>query len=299
MYDLIIVGGGPAGLTAALYAMKKQLHFVLISQDFGGKTNIRMRLADLDYYQMTRGADLVGNIKAELERRQFPGSIGEVTLIQPQEQGYRVKISGKKSLDGRSLIMATGVRAPRLNVPGERKFGLSGLSYSATSYLRLCTGKRVVVIGEGGRALRAAAELDVVADRLHLIGSFADEQESPLYASLKESSEVTMLDGQVLRFEGDKISERVVLGMPDGREQDILCDAIFVEQELIPNSDLVADIVDLDKKGGIYTDRRCRTSAPGVFAAGDVTTSTEQVFIAVGEGAQAALSAHEYLLPSL
>jgi thioredoxin reductase len=196
------------------------------------------------------------------------------------------------------VILATGSHVKHLNVPGEQKYVGRGLSYSAISYAPLFIGKHTTVIGDGMLALRAVAELVQIADAVHLVAPTHGDLDTPLAKSLTaDPMKVVVLDGyQVKAIEGNEYAERVILESPAGQETEVGTDGIFVELGLIPNSGLVKGLAELDEQERVVVDNRNFTSCPGLFAAGDVTNAyAEQVLIAVGEGAKAALSAYEYL----
>jgi len=301
MYDLIIVGGGPAGLTATIYAIRKRLNVLLISKDLGGKTNYRLSLPWIEHYQVIRGLEIVDKFKTELEYLKFARHMEEVERIEKIPEGFAVHTRGGGSMTTKALIIATGTRQKRLQVPGEKDFIMRGLCYSAFSYAPLFIDRKTVVIGEGDLALRSAAELATVARHVHLVGAASEQLERPLGEKLRKAGNVTILEGyRVVEVQGNGFAERVVVKAPDGAQSQIEADGTFVEMELIPNASMVADLVELDEQGRIKIDCFTRTSMPGIFAAGDVTDIyAEQVLVAVGEGAKAALSAYDYLLPLL
>ncbi len=301
MYDLIIVGGGPAGLTAAIYAIRKRLNVYLISQDLGGKTNYRMELQDSEDHQIIRGVDVVEKFWRELDYLEFARHLERVSTIDKERGIFHVKTIGGKSFQARSVILATGSRVKQLGVPGEDRFIGRGLSYSAISHAPLFLGKRCVVIGDSDLALRAVTELASVAETVHLVAHTAGALETPLVNRLATGLKVVVWERYgVKEIQGDNYAERVIIETPEGTRSELEVDGVFVELGLIPNSDSVQGLADLDEHGRVIVDNVNRTTCPGLFAAGDVTNAyAEQVLIAVGEGAKAALSAYDYLLPTL
>lgn len=301
MYDLIVVGGGPAGLTATMYAIRKRLNVLLISKDLGGKTNYRLALPWIEEYQVIRGLEVVNKFRNELEYLKFARHMEPVERIEKVAEGFMVQTKGGGELKTRALIIASGTTQQRLTVPGEKDFIMRGLCYSALSYAPLFIDKKTVVIGQGDLALRSAAELATVAEHVHLVGASGEVLNTPLGKKLRGSENVTILENhQVTEVLGNGYAERVVIKNPAGEEFRLEADGTFVEMGLVPNSQMVADLVELDEQGRIKIDCFARTSVPGIFAAGDVTDSyAEQVLVAVGEGAKAALSAYDYLLPML
>jgi thioredoxin reductase len=297
MYDLIIIGGGPAGLTATVYALRKRLNVLLITRDLGGKTNYRLQLPDIEHHLVINGEEVVNRFVNEVEYLEFARVMDKVERVERDLQGYVVHTRGGQAHAARALIVASGANARRLGVPGEQDYMMRGLCYSAVSYAGLFVERDVVVIGDSGLALRAAAELAGIARAVTLVAPTHGELDSPLGQRIKDTPSVTLLEGyQVEAVKGDQYARSLAL-RKDGQTLELRADAFFVELGLKPNSELVASLVERDPIGRIKIDARNRTSAPGILAAGDVTDAyAEQVLIAVGEGAKAALSAYEYLL---
>lgn len=305
MYDLIVVGGGPAGLTAAVYAIRKRLNVLLVSKDLGGKTNYRLALPWIQDYQVIRGLEIVSKFKSELEYLQFARHMEPVECINRHDNGgvphFTVHTRGGGELQTKSVIIATGTRQQRLNVPGEKQFIMRGLCYSALSYAPLFLDKTTLVVGDGELAVRSAAELATVSKHVYLVRTTSEPLNSPLYTKLVESPRVTLLlNHEVIEVKGDEFAKEIVVKDAEGQIKEIEADGTFIEMGLVPNSQMVADLVDMDDLGRIKIDSNNKTSVQGIFAAGDATTGyAEQVLVAVGEGAKAALSAYEYLLPML
>jgi alkyl hydroperoxide reductase subunit F len=303
MYDLIIVGGGPAGLTAAIYAIRKRLDVFLVSQDLGGKTNYSLELPDMEMHQVIRGTEVVERFWRELDYLDFARHLERVTAVEKHGDVFTVTTAGGYKLQGQSVILATGSRIKQLGVPGERDFIGRGLGYSATSYAPLFVGKCVAVIGDGALALRSVAELALVADTVHLVVPVPtyDVLETPLLRKLATNLKVVIWEGyRVAAIAGNGFANRLILATPEGREFQVEADGIFIELGLLPNSEPVTGLAEVDSEGRVMIDTLNRTSCPGLFAAGDVTNAyAEQVLIAIGEGAKAALSAYDYLLPML
>ena len=301
MYDLIIVGGGPAGLTAAIYAIRKRLNVLLISKDLGGKTNYHLELPDMENYLVIKGVEIVNKFKSELEYLNFARRMVGVERIEEKSDHFIVHTKEAEELKAKAVVIATGARQRLLDVPGEKEYLSRGLCYSAVSYAPLFIDKRAVVIGKGELALRSTAELATVAEQVHLVGPTKPTLDTPMGRKITEASNVTVLVGyKVTRVLGNGYAERIVVEDPNGIESDIPADGTFVEMDLLPNSNMVEKLVETDDRGFIKVDCYNRTSVPGLFAAGDVTDIfAEQVLVAVGEGVKAALSAYDYLLPSL
>jgi alkyl hydroperoxide reductase subunit F len=299
MYDLIIIGGGPAGITAAIYAMRKRVNTLLVSENMGGKTNYQMSAPGADIHQVIRGVEVINNFRRELEYLDFAQRLEAVQSVTKREDDvFVVKLAGGDELLALSVIVATGSRVRRLNVPGEQQFAGRGLSYSAVSHAPLFVGKHTTVIGDGMLAIRAVAELMQVADMVHLVAPTRGQLDAPMAKYLMTNPmKLSVFEGYTVKaIEGSQFAERVIVEAPHGAEAEIHTDGVFVELDLIPNSEVVKNLVNLDSRGRIIVDNLTHTNCLGLFAAGDVTNAyAEQVLVAIGEGAKAALSACEYL----
>ncbi len=285
MPELIVVGGGPAGLTAAFYAVRRRLEVLLVSPELGGHTRFQSALPGFEEHRVIRGGELVARFARELEYLGYPLRTGLVEKVSAAAEGFRVRLAsgakagtpgaaaGGEELDARAVILATGCRLPLLGVPGETELFQRGLYGSATSYASLFLEKSVLVAGLGPRARAAAAELAAAGVRVRLL-----QPEERLAA-----------------LSGGPGAVRVVLEAPTGRTE-MTVDGVFNALEPSPNSGPVAGLTELDDSGYVRVDPACRSSRPGLFAAGDVTdVHREQVLVAVGEGAKAFLSAAEFL----
>ena len=301
MYDLIIIGGGPAGLTAAIYAIRKRLNVLLLSKDLGGKTNYHLALPWIEEYQVIKGLEIVNKFRTELEYLDFARHIEAVEKVEKQGDHFSIKTKGGATLESKAVIVATGTRQVRMDVPGEKEYTMKGLCYSALSYAPLFIDREVIVIGDGELALRSAGELSTVAKQVTMVCSDGDEMVSPLGQKLQHASNVKIMkDCEIIEVQGDEYARKLIVKDKAGKLNEYPADAMFVEKALTPNTTMVKDLVTLDEHERIIIDCGCNTNVPGLFAAGDVTnTYAEQVLIAVGEGAKAALSAYEYLLPQL
>jgi len=299
MYDLIIIGGGPAGLTAMLYAIRKQIDALLISPDLGGKTNYHMTWHTWDDIQhAVRGVDIVNDLRRELESLDFAHRLEPVVSVEKNDDEiFIVSLPSGETLSAQSVIVATGSSVQQLNVPGEKELVGHGVSYSAVSYAPFMEGKKATVVGDGMLAVRAVAELSPVAEEIYLVAPTPGELDAPVAKRLISRQKVKVFESyQVTAIEGDGFVNRVVLDAPDGQQTEIDTDTVFIQLGLVPNIGFVKCLVTVDGKDQIMVDNAARTSCLGLFAAGDVTNAYgEQVLVAIGEGAKAALSAAEYL----
>jgi alkyl hydroperoxide reductase subunit AhpF len=204
-------------------------------------------------------------------------------------------------MESKAVILATGARQVRMDVPGEKEYTMKGLCYSALSYAPLFIDKSVVVIGDDELAMRSAGELATVAKEVTMVCTDDEQLDSPLGHKLQQAGNVRIMkDCEIVEVQGDEYARKLILKDKGGALKEFEADGMFVEKALTANTGMVKDLVEFDKQGRVVVDSACNTSVPGLFAAGDVTDNyAEQVLIAVGEGAKAALSAYDYLLPML
>ncbi len=299
MYDLIVLGGGPAGLTAAVYAIRKRLDVLLISPDLGGKTNWQMQLpGDLERFQAITGDDVVSRFKSESAYLEFARKPEHGELVRPIEGGFDVTTREGNHYEARAVIVATGANARQLNVPGESQYRLRGLAYSATSYAPLFIDHTVAVVGEGEQGVWSALELAQNSRQVFFIVPSPDVLHTALGHKIEAANNVTVFAGcAVKEVKGDEKYARRIVVARGAEEYELDVDVTFVELDLLPNSDCVAGLVQLNDRKQIVVDSNNHTSQAGIFAAGDVTDiHAGQVLICVGEGAKAALSAYKYLL---
>ena len=301
MYDLIVIGGGPAGLTATTYAIRKHLNVLMVTKDLGGKTNYRLAIPWIQDYQVISGLETVNKFRSELEYLEFARHMDLADKVTKTKDHFIVTTRGGAEFKARAVIVATGTKQVRLDVPGEKQYIMKGLCYSALSYAALFLDRTTVIVGEGEMALRAAGELSTVCKQVYLVSSKGELPASPLASKLQSASNVKLLLGhEVVEVKGDEYARSVLVKNPKGKVTEIITDGTFIAMALNPNSKLVDGLVNLDPQGHIIVDSANRTNVPGIFAAGDVASGyAEQVLIAMGEGAKAALSAYEYLLPML
>jgi alkyl hydroperoxide reductase subunit F len=301
MYDVIIIGGGPAGLTAAIYAIRKRLNVMLLSKDLGGKTNYRLFLPWVEDYQVIKGLEIINKFRNELEYLDFARHIEAVEKVEKKGERFIVTTKGGAILESKAVILATGARQVRMNVPGEKEYTMKGLCYSALSFAPLFIDKSVMVIGDADLALRSVGELATVAREVTMVCTDDKLLDSPLGHKLQQSQNVKIIQGcEIVEVQGDEYARKLILRDKAGKLNEYSADGMFVEKALTPNTNMVEGLVTLDESKRVVIDCSCRTNVPGLFAAGDVTNSyAEQVLVAVGEGAKAALSAYEYLLPMI
>jgi len=297
MYELIIVGGGPAGLSAAIYALGKQLNFLLIYEDLGGKAGRRQYLAGQVATEYLAGEEAVRQFERTLSSQTDRTLNDRVISVDQQDGGFLITTEHHGVYESVTVIVATGASSRQLLVPGATALLGQGLGYSITTHAPLLAGKTAAVIGGSSRALRGVVELAHTAARVYLIIPDWNTMGAPMVQAVQHLPNIEVLPGyQVREVVGPTHVSEVVVTY-EGQEQRLRVDAAFVDLGLIPNSAIVQPLAQMDDDGFIVVDQRNATTVPGLFAAGDVTTAlAEQVLIAIGDGARAAVSAYDYHL---
>ena len=296
MLDMIIVGAGPAGITAAVYAARKRLEFIVISKDVGGQTAWSGEIENYTGYQFISGPELV--IKFEEHMKAYNVALkegSEVSEVARVGGVIRVK-AGSNTYESRTAIIASGKRVKELGASGEKEFKNRGLTYCATCDAPLFSGKTVAVIGGGNSALDACLQLMKIAKRIYLINILPRLTGDPIMQEkVLASGMVTVLNNtEVTEIMGDKFVTGIMV-KNDGGIKKLDVQGVFVEIGLVPNSQMAIG-VDKTASGEIKVDCHNATNVPGIFAAGDVTDVPEkQIIIAAGEGSKAVLSAFRYI----
>lgn len=296
VYDLIIVGAGPAGITAAVYAARKRMNFLLVTGDIGGQAAWSGDIENYTGYQFVTGPELAAKFEEHMRTYNIPVKEPE-RVVELDKRGSSVRIkTDKAEYESRTVIIASGKKSKELGVPGEKEYKNRGLAYCATCDGPLFSGKSVAVIGGGNSALDAALGLIKIAKKVYLINNTPALAGDPVMRDKVSSSPVVeVINGaSVLEITGGAMVSGIRI-LRDGREVSIPVEGIFVEIGLVPNSGFATGI-EKNGLGEIRIDSHNRTNVEGVFAAGDVTDVPEkQIIIAAGEGSKAALSAFKYL----
>jgi len=295
-YELIIVGAGPAGITAGVYAARKRMNVLIITGDIGGQTSLSWDIENYLGYQFITGPELVEKFKEHLD--QFEVKVKEdekVTTIEKAGDIINIK-TDKGDYTAKTAIIASGRRPRKLGVQGEDDFKNKGITYCATCDAPLFAGMDVAVIGGGNAGLDATLQLIKIAKRIYLI-----EAESQLSADrimiqkAQESGKVSVYtDTKVKRIYGEQLVQGMEI-VGGEKEEDIPVGGIFVEIGSVPASEFIMG-VEKNERGEIIVNCSCETNVPGIFAAGDVTdVFAKQIIVACGEGAKAAIAAFDYL----
>lgn len=304
-FDILIVGGGPAGAAAAIYAARKGLRTGIVAERFGGQVMDTLAIENFISVKETEGPKLVAGLEEHVK-------VYDVDIMNHQRavrldvpaapgQAAKVALANGAELGAKAVILATGARWRELGVPGEKEYRGRGVAYCPHCDGPLFKGKKVAVIGGGNSGVEAAIDLAGIVDHVTLI-EFAEalRADAVLQRKLKSLPNVTIVtNAQTLEILGDgqKVNALRYRDRASGEEQTVELAGVFVQIGLVPNTDWLEGVVARNRFGEIEIDARCGTSAPGVFAAGDCTTVPyKQIIIAMGEGAKAALSAFDYLI---
>ena len=296
MYDLIIIGAGPSGITAAVYAARKKMDFLVLTDDIGGQTVWSSDVENYTGYQFITGLELAQKFEQHLRQYDIAVRENEPVISLAKNNGFFTTTTAKAAYQSRTIIIASGKRSRELKVPGEKEFRNKGLAYCATCDGPLFSGKDVAIVGNGNSALDAALQMVRLSSRVYIINNVQSMSgDAVMREKVISSKNATVInEAEVTAILGDKLVTGIRIKRND-REEDIPVQGVFVEIGLIPNSDFVS-LVKKNDLGEIEVDCRNSTSLEGIFAAGDVTSVPEkQIIIAAGEGAKACLSAFRYL----
>ncbi|WP_186026964.1 alkyl hydroperoxide reductase subunit F [Burkholderia gladioli] len=301
VFDVLVVGGGPAGAAAAIYAARKGIHTGVVAERFGGQVLDTMAIENFISVQETEGPKFA--VALEQHVKQYDVDVMDVqraTALIPGKVN-EIHLENGAVLKGKTIVLSTGARWRELNVPGEREYRNKGVAYCPHCDGPLFKGKRVAVVGGGNSGVEAAIDLAGIVREVTLIefGQTlrADEVLQRKLRSLKNVTVITSAQTTELLGDGQKLGSLVYLERETGETKRIDLEGVFVQIGLVPNTEWLKGTIELSKHGEIVVDARGATSIPGVFAAGDVTTVPyKQIVIAVGEGAKASLSAFDYLI---
>lgn len=296
IYDLVIIGAGPAGITAAVYAARKKMNFLVVTRDIGGQAAWSGDIENYTGYQFVTGPELAMKFEEHMRKYDFKIKENEEAAEVSKKEDLVFIRTDKESYRARTAIIASGKRSREMGVPGEKEFKNRGITYCATCDGPLFSGKDVAVIGGGNSALDAALQLIKIANHVYIINITPDLRgDGIMLEKVRQSEKVSIMNStRVKSVLGDKMVSAVKVER-DKKEETLKVEGVFVEIGLIPNSDFVIG-PDKNELGEVKVSPRNETSVPGVFAAGDVTDVAEkQIIIAAGEGSKAALSAFRYL----
>lgn len=308
-YDVLVVGGGPAGASAAIYAARKGIRTGFVAERFGGQVMDTLGIENFISVQETEGPKLV--MAFEEHVKSYDVDIMNLqrasAITEPGKDGNKnhglieVKLESGATLKSKAVILATGARWRELNVPGEKEYRGKGVAYCPHCDGPLFKGKPVAVVGGGNSGVEAAIDLAGFVAHVTLLQFDTElKADAVLQKKLRSLSNVSIItSAQTTEITGDghKMNGLTYTDRVTGESKHLPLDAVFVQIGLVPNTDWLKGTVNLSKFGEIEINHHNATSLPGVFAAGDVTTTPyKQIIIAMGEGAKAALGSFDYLI---
>jgi alkyl hydroperoxide reductase subunit F len=307
--DLIIAGGGPAGMSAAVYSSRRKLDTLMITNDIGGQTNWSAEVENYLGYEFMSGYDLSQKFYAHVKKIDDDNALFDLELlendpvvkIEPENSEFIVTTQTNKQFRTRAVLIATGAKPRKLNIPGEKELIGRGVTFCATCDGPLYRDKVIAIIGGGNSAMEAVLYLAKIAKAIYIINiNEKFRGETTLAEAIEKLSNVTIKNNtDTLAMAGNNKLEKIkIKDKKSLHEEWLQVDGVFEEIGYEPNSTPFANLVKLNSKKEIIIDERNRTSIPGIFAAGDVSSVTQkQIIIAAGEGAKAVLEIYNYLLP--
>lgn len=307
MYDVIIVGAGPAGMTAAIYLARKKMNILLLTDELGGQTAKAATVENYPGFLSIQGSDLIFKMKEQVDELKVENKMLKVDKIVKKETGFSVitgdpsaSLGTGESFEGKSVIVAAGKTPRPLNVPGEEEYLGKGIGYCVTCDGPLFRDKKVAVIGGGNSVLDAALEMEKYASMVYIVNLNPTFQGDEVRVDKVEASEKIKVLNQAktVGFYGEKLLHGLKYqDLKTNEEKELAVDGAFIEIGWMPATDMVADLVELNNLKEIEVDQNTVTSCEGVFAAGDVTNGlNKQIIIAAGQGATAAMSAWKYVI---
>ncbi len=303
-FDLLVVGGGPAGAAAAVYAARKGIRTGVVAERFGGQVLDTLGIENLISVPHTEGPKLAMALEQHVKEYDVDiMNLQRAVALKPAENGElaEVRLASGAVLKSKTVVLATGARWREMNVPGEREYRGRGVAYCPHCDGPLFKGKRVAVIGGGNSGVEAAIDLAGIVAHVTLL-EFDGQMRADgvLQQKLRSLPNVTVIvNAQTTEVSGDgnKVDGLMYRDRPSGETRRVDLEGIFVQIGLLPNTDWLKDTLALSPRGEIEIDARGQTSVPGIFAAGDATTVPyKQIVIAMGEGAKASLGAFDHLI---
>lgn len=300
-YDLIIIGGGPAGVTAGIYSARQKLNTLLITKNIGGQL-AKKAIAIENYpgFAKISGLDLIKKFEQHLRKQEIEIKTDEVTKLKKASDSFLVFTKGGNKLEAKAVIIASGADPRPLEAPGEKEFLGRGVSYCTICDGAVFSNKEVAVIGGGNSGFEAAIFLNNIAKKIYILeyGSEVKADKENQKAAKAGGKLEVMTSAVVKKIQGDKFVHSIVYkDRESGQEKTLQVEGVFIEIGLCPATSFVKDLVDFNERDEIVVESESlKTKTPGLFAAGDVNVGGfKQIVTACGEGAKAALAAYSYL----
>jgi thioredoxin-disulfide reductase len=306
MYDLAIIGAGPAGLTASLYGARQKISILLLTKEFGGQVS-RKAVAIQNYpgFKEISGGDLIKKFRQQLDlensvNKRIDIRISEVKTVKKIGSNFSILTADGKNFSAKAVIIASGAQPRHLNVAGEKKFIGRGVSYCAVCDGPVFEKKKVAVVGGGNAGFESAVFLSNYVKEIYILEYQPEVSADKINQEIvQKSGKAKIITDVVLKeIKGDNFVDSIVYQEKEsGRETTLKVEGVFVEIGTEPAVDFVKELVDFNNQGEIkIAFETCRTKTPGLFAAGDVNAGRfKQIITACGEGAKAALAAYQYI----
>ncbi|MGO2477140.1 MAG: alkyl hydroperoxide reductase subunit F [Pseudoalteromonas sp.] len=302
VFDVLVVGGGPAGASAAIYAARKGLNTGVVAERFGGQVADTLAIENFISVSATQGPKLVAQLEEHVKEYDVDVMQNQRAASLSKKDHYQITLDNGAVLNAKSVVLATGARWREMNVPGEKQYRGHGVAYCPHCDGPLFKGKAVAVVGGGNSGIEAAIDLANIVEHVTVL-EFADtlRADEVLIRKVNSLSNVTIIkNAQTTDVIGDgkRVTGLTYIDRVSGETKDIELAGVFVQIGLIPNTEWLKNSdVELTRFGEIEIDNKGATSLPGIYAAGDATTSAfKQIIIAIGSGATASLGAFDYLI---
>ncbi|MFZ4632189.1 MAG: thioredoxin-disulfide reductase [Patescibacteria group bacterium] len=299
MYDLIIIGSGPAGMTAGIYAVRREMKTLIIGKEVGGQMVWASEIENYPGFETISSFELINKFKDQTIKAGVEMKDDEIKTIEKTAEGTFLLQTNREKFEAKSVIIAMGLSPRRLAVNGEIEFNGKGVSYCANCDGPFFKNKRVAVIGGGNSALDAAEVLSKIASQVYLIHRNENFKAfNALVDEVKGRDNIEMiLSADVKKIGGEaKVENIQIVDVNTKAEREIELDGVFIEVGRIASTDLVGELVERNEKQQIIVSSKMETKTPGLYAAGDVTDCEfKQITVAMGQATVAALSAYQYL----
>jgi alkyl hydroperoxide reductase subunit F len=299
VYDVIIIGGGPAGLTAGMYVARKNMRGLLLTENIGGQATESWAIENYMGYRMVTGQELIAKFEEQVRELHLHIELDSVITISKENGLFSVDTVSEQTFTGKSIILCSGVRPRWLGLEDEEKYIGHGESVCSTCDGPLFREKVVAIVGGGNYALTTAIEMSDIARAVYLIVRSSIKADEVYIRPYREKENITTYTNYVVSaLHGDAFLEAITIRERDtGEEIRLPVDGLFLSIGHEPNSGFLDHLVELNDAGEVVVDINCHTSEPGIFAAGDITSiNGKQVVIACGEGAKAALEAYSFVM---
>jgi NADH-dependent peroxiredoxin subunit F len=300
IYELIIIGAGPAGITAGIYSARKKIKTLLLSQNFVGQTGKAFIIENYPGLESIKGPELMGRLIKHLNKFEIETKEEEVSEIFKKDNFFEVKTLNGNQYLSKSVILASGSKPRLLGIPGEQEFVGRGISYCAICDAPFFKQKTVAVIGSGNSGLETALELSKYAKKIYILEFYPEIKADEVnQEKIKKNEKIEIiLSAKIEEIKGENFVESILYqDLKNKKQKEIILEGVFIQIGWIPSVDFVKNLVSFNKKDEVEINPLTNeTKTPGFFAAGDVSAIPfKQMIIAAGEGAKAALACYDYL----